>query len=100
MDRYSYSGAAYTFAKDKGISLEWCMIQEHGLPKPDIIFFLDINPKILQNRGDYGKERYENLQMQTKTYQAFQKIIHNNHHKSNWKVMSFRKMKKKSKFCL
>ena len=38
LDRYSYSGIAYTAAK--GIDIDWCILTEKGLPKPDIVFYL------------------------------------------------------------
>ncbi len=38
LDRYAYSGVAFTSAK--GLDLEWCKNSDKGLPKPDIVFFL------------------------------------------------------------
>ena len=41
LDRYSYSGVAYTAAK--GIDFNWAMVTEQGLPKPDIVIYLKAN---------------------------------------------------------
>ena len=41
LDRYSYSGTAYTSAK--GIDYDWCMNSEKGLLKPDIIVYLTVD---------------------------------------------------------
>jgi len=41
LDRYAFSGVAYSAAK--GLSLEWCKGSDRGLPKPDIVFFLSID---------------------------------------------------------
>ena len=38
LDRYSYSGIAYSNAK--GIDIDWCMSPEKGLPKPDLVIYL------------------------------------------------------------
>jgi dTMP kinase len=40
IDRYAYSGTAYTAVKE-GNDFEWCKKCDEGLPKPDIVFFLD-----------------------------------------------------------
>ncbi|XP_018335265.1 thymidylate kinase [Agrilus planipennis] len=62
VDRYSYSGVAYSVAK--GLDFMWCLQPEVGLPQPDLVFLLDINPEDSRLRSGFGSERYENLQMQ------------------------------------
>ncbi|EGC33878.1 thymidylate kinase [Dictyostelium purpureum] len=57
VDRYSYSGVAYTAAK--GIDVDWCYSCESGLPEPDIVFYLSMSTEDATKRGDYGGERYE-----------------------------------------
>jgi dTMP kinase len=53
LDRYSYSGIAYTAAK--GIEVDWCIATEKGLPKPDFVYYLKVNNiKDLESRGGYG----------------------------------------------
>ncbi len=38
LDRYSYSGIAYSHAK--GLDYNWCRNTEIGLPEPDTVFYL------------------------------------------------------------
>lgn len=64
-DRYSMSGVAYTAAKrTPGADLEWCMAPEKGLPAPDIVIYLQVDPEVSASRGGYGEERYEKLALQ------------------------------------
>ena len=68
-DRYTYSGIAYTLAKDRVskkekpvFSYEWCIACERGLLRPDKVIFFDIDVKTALQRGDAGgksQERYE-----------------------------------------
>ncbi|KAL1124026.1 hypothetical protein AAG570_001796 [Ranatra chinensis] len=60
VDRYSYSGVAYSAAK-KGMDMKWCKNPEIGLPKPDLVVYLQIGTEELAKRGGYGAERYENV---------------------------------------
>ncbi|KNC56048.1 thymidylate kinase [Thecamonas trahens ATCC 50062] len=62
VDRYSYSGMAFTAAK--GYSLEWCAAPEIGLPKPDSIIYMDLSIEDAAKRGGYGGERYEKEEFQ------------------------------------
>ena len=68
-DRYWYSGAAYDIAK--GLSKEWCLAPEEGLPVPDAVIFIDVDPKLLLSRRGFGEERYEKLEFQQKVREAF-----------------------------
>lgn len=63
VDRYSYSGVAFSAAK--GLDLEWCKAPEKGLLKPDLVFLLDLPSHALANRGGFGDERYVTLLMDT-----------------------------------
>ena len=66
-DRYTYSGIAYTLAKDRAagravFSYEWCIACERGLLRPDAVVFFDIDVATALARGDAGgkaQERYE-----------------------------------------
>lgn len=66
VDRYAYSGVAFSSAKP-GLSIDWCRSHDIGLPKPDIVFFLSADPEALKKRGGYGDERYEK--------EEFQKVV-------------------------
>lgn len=74
MDRYSFSGVAFSAAKP-GLSLDWCWQPEVGLPKPDAVVFLDIPVNKASTRADFGQERYETTEMQEKVYANFHTIM-------------------------
>lgn len=71
-DRYWYSGVAYSAAK--GLSLDWCKGPETGLPEPDLVIFLEIDPKQLSNRRGFGDEIYEKLDFQVKVRNVYQQL--------------------------
>jgi dTMP kinase len=75
VDRYSYSGVAFSTAK--GLDFDWCFNAECGLPKPDIVFYLTLDTNTAANRGDYGAERYENESLQEKVKQQFELLRDN-----------------------
>lgn len=68
MDRYCYSGAAFTMAKGlEGLNAEWCKSIERGkLPEPDQTYFMDIPIDVAQKRSGFGEERYEKKEFQEK----------------------------------
>lgn len=69
VDRYTYSGAAYSAAK--GLDLEWCKQPDVGLLKPDCVILLDIDPVVASQRQEYGAERYEQLELQQRVRSNF-----------------------------
>jgi dTMP kinase len=71
-DRYWFSGTAYSAAK--GLNFEWCKSPEVGLPEPDLVIFLDVDPEELLNRKGFGSERYEKLELQRKVRDAFKQL--------------------------
>ncbi|CAD7077130.1 unnamed protein product [Hermetia illucens] len=77
VDRYSYSGVA--FSTTKGLDLEWCKGPETGLPRPDRVFFLQINPTALENRGGFGNERFETTDFQEKVLKIYKQL-----HDDSW----------------
>jgi dTMP kinase len=68
-DRYAFSGVAYSAAK--GLDLAWCQSPDVGLPVPDGVFFLHIDQSVGASRANFGDERYENADMQTRVRQEF-----------------------------
>ena len=83
MDRYAYSGVAYTSAKS-GFDLEWCKQCDKGLPKPDLVCFMDTKQLLLESRKCFGEERYEINEFQSLVYNNF-KILFNLEVKENKK---------------
>ncbi len=80
VDRYSYSGAVYSAAKDNpDLSLDWAWQPEVGLPRPDLLLFLSISSEEAAKRGGYGEERYETDAMQSKVRRLFESLLSMNH---------------------
>ncbi|KAK9450959.1 P-loop containing nucleoside triphosphate hydrolase protein [Limtongia smithiae] len=79
LDRYVPSGVAYSLAKEiPGMSLEWCLAPERGLPVPDVTIFLDINPAnadVLSSREGFGIERYELSEFQSAVRSKFKTLL-------------------------
>lgn len=72
-DRYSFSGLAYSMAK--GLSYEWCFEPEKGLIKPDLVIFIDTDPKICAARKGYGSEAFEKIEFQQKVLDQFHQVM-------------------------
>ncbi|MQL85500.1 hypothetical protein Taro_018003 [Colocasia esculenta] len=80
VDRYSYSGVAFSAAK--GLDIQWCKAPEEGLIAPDLVLYLDIPPEKAAERGGYGSERYEHLDFQQKVASHYTNL-----HDHTWKVI-------------
>ncbi|KPM08860.1 thymidylate kinase-like protein [Sarcoptes scabiei] len=81
IDRYSYSGVAYTAAK--GLDVDWCKAPEQGLPRPDCVLFLDYDfQKTNQYREKFGEEIYERTEFQRSVYEVYMKL-----RKPNWNTI-------------
>ncbi|XP_006658027.2 thymidylate kinase isoform X1 [Oryza brachyantha] len=80
VDRYSYSGVAFSAAK--GLDIEWCKAPEIGLVAPDLVVYLDVQPEKAAERGDYGAERYEKIEFQKKVGEHYHSL-----RDSTWKVV-------------
>ncbi|KAF3691291.1 Thymidylate kinase [Channa argus] len=74
VDRYAFSGAAFTSAKP-GFSLDWCKKPDEGLPKPDLVMFLQLSPAEAALRGQFGEERYENSVFQKAVQQNYEQLM-------------------------
>ena len=70
VDRYAFSGVAYTSSKD--IPLAWCKNPDIGLPAPDSVIFLEMK-STGEDRKLFGDERYETKEFQKKVIANFQK---------------------------
>jgi dTMP kinase len=76
VDRYSFSGAVYSAAKDNPLlTLDWAWYPEISLPQPDLVYFLDISSAEAAKRGGYGEERYETEKMQTRVKSLFTELF-------------------------
>ncbi|XP_059197531.1 thymidylate kinase [Centropristis striata] len=84
VDRYAFSGAAFTSAKP-GFCLDWCMKPDVGLPKPDLVMFLQLSPTEAALRGQFGEERYETSVFQKAVQQKFEQLMKDP--SVNWQVI-------------
>ncbi|XP_063699409.1 uncharacterized protein LOC134830003 [Culicoides brevitarsis] len=73
VDRYSFSGVAFTAAK--GLDIEWCKAPEIGLMKPDLVVYMTLPLKEIVSRGGFGKERYEIPEFQRRVGATFKKLF-------------------------
>ncbi|KAG0093474.1 hypothetical protein BGZ93_010877 [Podila epicladia] len=72
VDRYAYSGVAFSAAK--GLDLTWCKNPDRGLVRPDLTFFLDLPTSEAEKRGGFGEERYEKRELQEKVRHLFHEL--------------------------
>jgi len=85
IDRYAFSGVAFSGAK-KNMTLEWCKNSDIGLPRPDLVLFLDLSHEEAQRRAQFGEERYEKEEFQKKVYANYQLLKD-----ETWKVIDANK---------
>ncbi|XP_062355194.1 thymidylate kinase isoform X4 [Cinclus cinclus] len=65
--------------------LDWCKQPDVGLPKPDLILFLQLSPEAAAERGNFGHERYETSSFQEKVLQSFCCLMEDK--TLNWKTV-------------
>ncbi|KAK4107588.1 hypothetical protein N656DRAFT_503246 [Canariomyces notabilis] len=71
-DRYYYSGIVYSAAKQNPtLTLSWARAPELGLPRPDLVIFLDLDESQARARGGWGGEVYEKGAMQRRVRELF-----------------------------
>uniref|UniRef100_A0A672F7J0 Thymidylate kinase n=1 Tax=Salarias fasciatus TaxID=181472 RepID=A0A672F7J0_SALFA len=83
VDRYAFSGVAFTSAKP-GFCLDWCMKSDVGLPKLDLVMFLEQSSAEAALRGHFGEERYETSVFQRLVQQKFEPLMKDE--SVNWQV--------------
>ena len=81
-DRYAFSGVAFSAAKPSIDDLDWCKAPDAGLPKPDVVLFLEIPPEKAEARGGFGDERYEESDMQKRVAANFKDL-----RGPNWRII-------------
>ncbi|KAL2134702.1 hypothetical protein VTI74DRAFT_11022 [Chaetomium olivicolor] len=71
-DRYYHSGIVYSAAKQNpSLTLSWARAPEVGLPRPDLVLFLDLDETQARARGGWGGEAYEKAEMQRRVRELF-----------------------------
>ncbi|XP_070126864.1 thymidylate kinase isoform X3 [Equus przewalskii] len=66
-------------------SLDWCKQPDVGLPKPDLVVFLQLQLAEAAMRGEFGRERYENRTFQESVSQRFHQLMGDT--TLNWKMV-------------
>lgn len=75
LDRYFYSGLAYTLAKKTINDVAWLYSGEIGLPQPDLTIFLSLSMDAIRARAGFGDERYENVDFQAQVKEKFLDVL-------------------------
>ena len=57
-----------------GLSINWCKQPDVGLPKPDLVCFLDVSEDVAMKRADFGGERYEMTDFQRRVRDNYEKL--------------------------
>ncbi|TQN72609.1 Thymidylate kinase [Colletotrichum shisoi] len=71
-DRYYHSGIVYSAAKQNPrLTLHWARQPELGLPRPDLVLFLDLEEAVARERGGWGGEVYEKAEFQRRVRELF-----------------------------
>lgn len=70
----------------QNFSLHWCKQPDVGLPKPDLVVFLQLRLAEAARRGEFGRERYENGSFQKRALQSFRQLMGDE--TLNWRVSS------------
>nr|XP_045367441.1 thymidylate kinase isoform X1 [Camelus bactrianus] len=85
VDRYAFSGVAFTSAKEN-FSLDWCKQPDVGLPKPDLVVFLQLRLAEAAARSEFGQERYEDRAFQEQVLRRFHQLQGDT--SLNWKSLA------------
>ena len=57
-----------------GLTIDWCKQPDVGLPKPDLVCFLDVSEEVAMKRADFGGERYEMTDFQRRVRDNYEKL--------------------------
>jgi dTMP kinase len=86
LDRYAFSGLAYTMAKwrklglskeDLKVKRQWAINEEVRLPAPDIIFYLELKPDEMAARFVKKEEIFDDIEFQKLVNEEFAEMIQN-----------------------
>ncbi|PTB69289.1 hypothetical protein BBK36DRAFT_1110900 [Trichoderma citrinoviride] len=71
-DRFYHSGIVYSAAKkNPHLPLAWARAPDTGLPRPDVVLFLDLDEEAARARGGWGSEKYEKEELQRTVRELF-----------------------------
>lgn len=79
----------YSAAKNNpGLDLQWARQCDVGLPRPDKVVFLDLEPEQAEKRGGFGDEKYEKKEMQKEVRWEFLRLRHTPEESSDMTVIN------------
>ncbi|OCT80998.1 hypothetical protein XELAEV_18027811mg [Xenopus laevis] len=55
--------------------LHWCKQPDVGLPKPDLVLFLNVSAEVAATRGGFGNEIYEANSFQEKVAKRYTELM-------------------------
>ena len=59
----------------QGLNLQWCKNPDKGLPKPDLVIYIDLTVDELMKRAGFGGEIYEKPEFQQEVGKAYEAIF-------------------------
>ena len=79
----------YSAAKhNPSLSLDWAKAPDVGLPRADVVVFLDLEPEEAEKRGGYGDEKYEKKEMQQRVRELFLGLLKTGGQEADMKVVN------------
>lgn len=75
LDRYLFSGIAYTMARGGIEDIGWIFKPDTGLPMPDLMFFLDVHQEQQEKVTGFGDEIHDQPTTQQKVRESFHTIL-------------------------
>ncbi|MDP2436777.1 MAG: dTMP kinase [archaeon] len=86
VDRYAYSGIAYSVAK-KSIPFAWACQADVGLPAPDVILYFSLSFDDMQRRPGFGDEIFDNREFQTTVQDIYSQMRKADPSPDTWRVI-------------
>lgn len=66
------------------MNFSWCKQADVGLPKPDLVLYLDLSSEAMAKRSGFGEERYESEDFQNEVKKVYGLL-----REDNWKVILY-----------
>ena len=86
VDRYAYSGIAYSVAK-KSIPLAWACHPDVGLPAPDVILYFSLNFDEMKRREGFGDEIFDTKEFQTTVQEIYAHLRDSDKELHRWRTI-------------
>ena len=76
LDRYAYSGSAYSMAQ--GLPSSFTKAPDCGLPRPDLVLFMQVPVSNLSQRPGFGSEVFEKAELQQRVQSCYEQLREEN----------------------